>query len=108
MCENFDDIDGLDEEMDDDNFVMLIDDDGNEVHFEVLDVFPHEDKEYIVLLDFEESEEEVVIMEIIHGEYDEETDTIEEEYIAIEDEALLMEVFEVFKSRNADHIDFAE
>lgn len=83
-------------EMDDENenFVTLTDDNGEDVSFEVLDVIDYKEREFAVLLPFEDTEDEVVILEVIAGE-DEETD----EFISVEDDDLVEEVFEEFLKR---------
>lgn len=94
-----------DYEADDDAaFITLTDDEDKEIPFEVLDYFNYENKDYVVLLPYEESDEDVVILEVKHTGEDEESD----EYISVEDEKTLIAVFEEFKTRNADEFDFEE
>ncbi len=50
------------------NYITLTDDEGKEIDFEVIDDFEFEGKSYAVLLPFEETEDEVVILEIIDSE----------------------------------------
>lgn len=92
MSENMD----KDLEMDDENenFITLTDDNGEDVSFEVLDVIDYKEREFAVLLPFEDTDDEVVILEVIAGE-DEETD----EFISVDDDALVEEVFEEFLKR---------
>lgn len=92
MSENMD----KDLEMDDENenFITLTDDNGEDVSFEVLDVIDYKEREFAVLLPFEDTEDEVVILEVIAGE-DEETD----EFISVDDDVLVEEVFEEFLKR---------
>ncbi|MBQ8297446.1 MAG: DUF1292 domain-containing protein [Ruminococcus sp.] len=91
------------EELDDEGaFITLTDDDGNDVHFEIIDLFPYKDSNYIVLIPFEELDDEVVILEVINPDSD------DAEYLSIENEALLNDIFEEFKRRNADNFDFAD
>lgn len=86
------------EEMEDNgSFITLTDDNGEDVSFEVLDVIDYNEREFAVLLPFEDTEEEVVILEVIPGE-DEETD----EFISVEDDEILNEVFEEFLKRCDD------
>jgi uncharacterized protein YrzB (UPF0473 family) len=91
------------EENDENEYLTLTDDDGNDVHFEILDEFPYKERNYIVLIPFDDTEDEVVILEIIQSD-----DSEDEEFLSIEDDALLGEIFEEFKRRNADKFDFAE
>lgn len=89
------------EESDEGRFLTLTDDSGEDISFEVIDEFPYKGKNYVVLIPFEELEDEVVVLEAIYAETPENN-----EYISVEDEALVKEVFEEFKNRNADEYDF--
>lgn len=89
---------GYDEET---NVITLNDEDGNDVEFEFLDLIEYAGEEYIVLIPPED--DSVVILKI---EADEESET--EDYIGIEDEELLMKLFNIFKEKNADLYDFDE
>ena len=82
-------------------FLTLTDDSGEDISFEVIDEFPYNGKNYVVLIPFEDLEDEVVILEAIYAENPEDN-----EYISVEDEELVKEVFEEFKNRNADEYDF--
>lgn len=95
MSENMDKDLEMNEEMEDNgSFITLTDDNGEDVSFEVLDLIEYKEREFVVLLPFEDTEDEVVILEVIAGE-DEETD----EFISVEDESLLEEVFAEFLKR---------
>lgn len=81
--------------------ITLTDDEGNDVDFEFLDVVEYDHEEYVVLIENDEDSDEVVILRI--NSLDEET----EEYVSIDDEELLMAVFEKFKSQYSGDITFA-
>ena len=81
--------------------ITLEDEEGNEVEFEFLDIVEHEGSEYIVLIENNENADEVVILKV--NVIYEET----EEYVIIEDDALLDTVFEKFKKKYEGEIDFA-
>lgn len=91
-----------------DNIVILNDEDGNEVKFEFLDLVDYEDEQYVVLLpmieDEEEDDGEVVILKV----EDTDDDSDEESYVSVEDEDVLMKVFEIFKEKFKDEFDFAD
>lgn len=90
------------EEYEDENpTIALLDDNNNEVYFEILDAFDYNGKSYTVLLPFEEGDDEVVILEVNHREED-------DEFLSIESEELLNELFEEFKQRNKDEYDFED
>ena len=81
--------------------ITLEDEEGNEVEFEFLDIVEHEGEEYIVLIENDEDADKVVILKI--NPIDEET----EEYVSIDDDALLDTVFEKFKKKYEGDINFA-
>ena len=87
---------------DDDNIVVLRDEDGNEIEFEILDLVDYEGEEYVILLSTESDGDEVVILK------SEEDENGEEDYYAVEDDAVLEAVFNLFKSRFGDEYDFEE
>ena len=95
----------LDEELD--NVVILNDEEGNEVKFEFLDLVELNDEEYVILLPMteenEEEEGEVVILKVEDSDYDD-----EESYVSVDDEAILNQVFEIFKERFKDDFDFVD
>lgn len=80
--------------------VTMVDDEGNEVEFELLDVIEYENEEYVVMIENEEDAQGVVILKI--ESIDDET----EEYYAIDDEEVLSNVFEAFKEKYKDEFDF--
>ena len=92
-----------------DNIVILNDENGNEVKFEFLDLVELDNEEYVVLLpindDGEEDEGEVVILKI---EDNEDENSEEESYVSVEDEAILNQVFEIFKEKFKNDFDFAD
>lgn len=94
----------FDEELD--TTIVLNDENGNEVHFEFLDLIDYENEEYVVLLpitDNEEEEGEVVILKV------EDTESSEEEsYVSVDDEETLNKVFEIFKEKFQDEFNFEE
>ncbi len=93
-----------------DNIVILNDEDGNEVKFEFLDLVEYEDEQYVVLLPMaeenedEEEDGEVVILKL----EDTDDDSDEESYVSVEDEDVLMKVFEIFKDKFKDEFDFVD
>lgn len=80
--------------------VVLQDNEGNEVEFELLDVVEYEGEEYIVLIENDEQAQDVTILKI------ESVDDETEEYFGIDDEEILTNVFEVFKEKYKDEFDF--
>ena len=93
------------EEPEFDGKVTLIDEEGNEVEFEVLDAVLLEENEYIIVAPSEslseEADIEVVVLkvEVVDGE---------ESYVTVTDEAEFEKVFEEFKSQNEEELNFTE
>ena len=81
--------------------LTLVDDKGEETVFEYLDCIEYQGKEYLVLTPMEE-EGQIVILEV------EPVDEENENYNAVEDEAVLEAVYEIFKERYKDVLTFAE
>lgn len=86
--------------MDEENIIQLIDENGNAVFFEFLDLVKWREKEYVVLLPVEDNDNQVVILQL------ESVDGEEESYIGVENEFTLETVFALFKERNKDFFDF--
>ena len=90
-------------EMDLEEVIVLEDEDGNEIEFELADKIVHEGHEYVVLLPLAEDDSGIVILEVEEGD-DEEGDL----YMDVEDEAVLNAVFDLFKEKYADEYDFMD
>jgi uncharacterized protein YrzB (UPF0473 family) len=90
-------------EMELEDVIVLEDEDGNEIEFELGDKLVYEGKEYVVLLPLEEDDNGIVILEYQEGG-DEEGDL----YLDVEDEDILNAVFDMFKEKYADEFDFVD
>lgn len=82
-------------ELDDDSFITLTDENGNEIDFLLLDVMEYEGADYMVLMpltdeDGEEDEEELFFLKAEKSEEG-------EIYTAIEDEALLNAIADAYE-----------
>ena len=84
------------------SILTLTDENGADIDFEYLDCIEYEGKEYLVLMPMDEEEGEVVILEV------EPVDEENENYLAIEDEALLNTIFEIFKEKFKDQLIFED
>lgn len=87
------------------NKVVLNDEDGNEVEFELLDLVEYSGEEYVVMLPCDETADDgmVVILKL------EQTDDEDlESYVAVEDEQTLNAVFEMFKERFKEEFTFED
>ena len=87
-------------EEEEEGVLLLTDENGEETAFEYLDCIEYEGKEYLVLMPMEEDEGEVVILEV------EPVDEEMENYLAVEDEALLNTIFGIFKEKFQDVLEF--
>jgi len=88
------------------NIITLTDSQGNDVDYEILDIFPFEGTDYAALLplDDESDAPEVTILEVLHAAEDEDGgDSLR----GLDSETLLQAVFEAFMERNRDQFDFS-
>ena len=89
------------------NIIILNNENGEEVKFEFLDLIDLDDEKYVVLLPVTEDEEndgEVVILKL----EDSDEDSEEESYVSVEDEDILMKVFNIFKEKFKDEFNFVD
>ena len=92
MDNNMEELDGI---------MTLINEDGEEVEYEFIDSITYENAEYVVLLPVEQEDCEAVILAV-------ESDGDMENYVAVDDEDILSAVYEIFKERFAEQLDFAD
>lgn len=84
------------------SILTLTDENGEDMDFEYLDCIEYEGKEYLVLMPAEEDSNEIVILEV------EPVDEENENYLAVEDEAVLDAVYTIFKDRFKDVLTFED
>ena len=84
------------------SLITLTDENGVDTTFEFLECIEYQGTEYLVMLPVEEDSNEVVILEV------EPVDEENENYLAVEDEAVLEAVFEIFKDHYKDLLEFAD
>lgn len=101
MADNRDEL--MDELEDMQNIIILNDENGDEVRMEFLDMIEYESRVFVVLLPCDEDGDEVVILEVEEME-----DGEIESYASIEDEALLMKIFEIFKEKFKNEFSFED
>ena len=82
--------------------LTLTDENGVDTTFEYLDCIEYEGKEYLILMPMEDESEEIVILEV------EPVDEELENYLAVEDEAVLSAVFAIFKEKFQDVFTFED
>ena len=82
------------------SILTLTDENGQDVDFEYLDCIEYQGTEYLVLMPT--GEDEIVIMEI------EPVDEENENYLAVEDEAVLDAVYGIFKEKFKDVLIFED
>ena len=95
------DLEELEDDEEIENCITLTDDEGKEVSFEVIGTVEYEDNLYGVLLPWDDEDDEVVILEIVQGE-----DPEEDEFVSVDDDELLMKVFEEFKKNYDGEYEF--
>lgn len=85
--------------------IILNDENGEEVEFEFMDLIAYEGEEYVVLLPIEDCEEagQVVILRLEDGENED-----EEAYVSVDDDDILMAVFNIFKDKFKDEFNFVD
>ena len=86
----------------DESILTLTDENGEDMEFEYLDCIEYQGKEYLILMPVDEASNEIVILEI------QPVDEENENYLAVEDEAILDAVYGIFKERYKDVLDFAD
>jgi uncharacterized protein YrzB (UPF0473 family) len=84
------------------NIITFVDEDGTESSFEYMDCIEYQGKEYLALLPVDEESNEVVILEI------EPVDEENENYLTVEDDAILEAVYDIFKDRFKDILTFED
>ena len=83
--------------------LTLTDENGEDIEFEYLDCIEYQGKEYLALLPTNEEESnQIVILEI------QPVDEEQENYVAVEDEAVLDGVYTIFKERFQDVFTFED
>ena len=82
--------------------LTLTDENGQDVEFEYLDCIEYQGKEYLVLMPTDEPSTEIVILEV------EPVDEENENYLSVQDEAILNAVYDIFKEKYADVLTFED
>ena len=84
------------------SILTLTDENGVDNDFEYLDCIEYKGKEYLVLMPVDTVETEIVILEV------EPVDEENENYLAVEDEKILNEVYAIFKEKYKDVLTFED
>ena len=79
--------------------ISLVNEEGNEVVFEVLDMIEYEEENYAILLP-EGEEEDVVILKVTA------IDDTQDQFSPVESEEAVLAIFELFKERCKEDFDF--
>ena len=82
--------------------ITLTGEDGEEITFDYLDCLTYEDKEYLILMPADDPATEIVSLEVVP------VDEENENYLAVEDEAILDAVYGLFKEKYKDILTFEE
>lgn len=84
------------------NIIILQDEDGVDVEFEFLDLIEYAGEEYVILFPADEEEaDEVVILKLKRLEE-------EDSLISVEDDEVLMAVYNIFKEKSKDKFNFID
>ena len=86
----------------DESILTLTDENGEDMEFEYLDCIEYQGNEYLILMPVDEESNEIVILQI------QPVDEENENYLAVEDEAVLDAVYGIFKERYKDVLTFAD
>ena len=84
------------------SIVTFVDENGEEITMEFLDCIEYQGKEYLALLPTEDDSNEVVILEV------EPVDEENENYLTVEDDAILDAVYAIFKENYKDILTFED
>ena len=99
--------DQQDDALEEPTLLELTDMDGNEVLYELLDVVPLNEKEYIVVVPYVEGESDAVeAVEIYEIVPDEEEDT--ETYVGLKSAEEVDQVYQEFKKRSEEFFSFED
>ena len=82
--------------------LTLTDENGVDTKFEYLDCIEYENKEYLILLPLDDEESGIVILEI------EPVDEENENYLSVDDAEVLDAVYQMFKERYKDVLQFED
>lgn len=84
------------------SILTLTDENGEDVDFEYMDCIEYQGTEYLVLTPADEEEIEIVILRVIP------VDEENEQYVPVEDEAILDAVYGIFKEKYKDVLTFED
>ena len=84
------------------SILTLTDENGEDVDFEYMDCIEYQGTEYLVLTPAGEEAIEIVILQVVP------VDEENEQYIAVEDEAILDAVYGIFKEKYKDVLTFED
>lgn len=89
------------QEEEQENYITLTDENGEDVSFELIGEVEYNEHMFAVLIPFDEEDDGVVILEIVPTE-----DPEFDEFVSIDDDKLLNDVFEKFKKEYNGYYDF--
>ena len=84
------------------SILTLTDENGVDTEFEYMDCITYNEVEYLVLMPVEDESNEIVILEV------QPVDEENENYVAVESEEILDAVYEIFKERYKDVLQFED
>ena len=84
------------------SILTLTDEEGNDTTFEYLDSVEWGGKEYLVLIPADSEDTQIVILEVVPVDDD------TENYLSVQDDAILSAVYSIFKDRYKDILTFED
>ena len=84
------------------SILTLTDEEGNDTNFEYLDSVEWGGKEYLVLIPAVSEDTQIVILEVVPVDDD------TENYLSVQDDAILSAVYSIFKDRYKDVLTFED
>ena len=84
------------------SILTLTDEEGNDTNFEYLDSVEWGGKEYLVLIPADSEDTQIVILEVVPVDDD------TENYLSVQDDAILSAVYSIFKDRYKDVLTFED
>lgn len=91
-----------------DNIIRLMNENGQEIEFEFLDLIDYMGNEYVILLPVVESVDDEESGEVVIFQVEETGDQDTEVYVSVENEEILCTVFNLFKDKFRDVFSFTD
>lgn len=91
-----------------DNIIRLMNENGQEIEFEFLDLIEHMGNEYVILLPVEEELDDKESGEVVILKLEETGNSNTEGYVSVDDEEVLNTIFGLFKDKFREEFSFVD